>query len=292
MTTFSPVTETEMNEFFARITSTIREYSTLPDKLATVEGQLHDLSNRLADLQSQNEQLRRDNADATELAKAYEQERDRARSDFANEQSRASHLSDLIMARDSRVQELSKAWEEEKNKSAGLDRECSRLNDKCAHLEVDVDALKKARDYWKAEANTFQDRAMKAEEELKAIEEKLSALGFVKPKVEEPVKASDANPTASTQTSAGSPSQTAATATQVPSADWPSHPTSPEASPPSETSGQTTQESPDVTEWKDVTEEHRKPEMKPVIHEDNPEEQTSDGSSKAGEYRPFDVRAT
>lgn len=230
MTTFSPVTESEMQDFLTRALATIKDYTQLSSRLEGFQQDIDSLRGRLETVSNENNTLRNDIKAATDLAGQAEQERDEARRNHQEQVARSNNLQDLITARDSRVTELTKDIEIINKDRGDLNRECNNLNSRVASLESDLEHTSQRRDYWQKIATDNERNLKEALSDLKEVQDMVGRLAIFKPK-EEPKKV-----------------------------DVPITEGKPEEPRPFESSNSQTESGPSNTSA---------PEMKPVIHEDD-----------------------
>lgn len=135
MTTFSPVTESEMtelkakfDEMFGRLATTLVGASQQGQELERVRSDLTALRDDYNNLRQAHAKAQDDVKAATDLATQAEKERDAARALHSNEQARNQHLSELMISRDQRVTELSGENASLKRELASVNRENGDLN--------------------------------------------------------------------------------------------------------------------------------------------------------------------
>lgn len=195
----SPVTEVEVRNLMERICTSIVAHSQQDQELHTLRNDVADLTDRLKVVNGINTNLRKDLSDSEALATMYEDERGKARKDYETERDRASHLEGLMLARDTRVNDLTQKAHDADIALASQRDTINQQENRIESLLRRNDELVYTNDDLRTKLNLITTDAAKAHEDLRKLQETFkSVFAVTQP---EPVKETNPIP-AQTQVAA------------------------------------------------------------------------------------------
>lgn len=152
----SPVTESEMNEWFKRLSTMIVSASEQSYKLESVQNEVRTLHDRVADLVTQNDKLKAEVAETWQLVTNVEKERDEAKADA--ERTKADLLrANEVHAQDRRDYEDRLAAAHDA--MAGRDQAIAGLQGRLNELLAERDNWQEKAERWERQVQQVQGNA-------------------------------------------------------------------------------------------------------------------------------------
>lgn len=176
-------TETEMKEFFQ---SVIDNVATLSSQAARVEGlerRINELADRLRAVEEENRNLQVQLHAAQDQARTNHELFEQSQRDFDNERAVTNNLRDVLVSRDSKVQELEHNVEAERtahkltlNERDDARRRGDELETQVSSFREQVASVTSERDHWKAEASRFENEVNDLKQKLTRVQSILAPL--------------------------------------------------------------------------------------------------------------------
>lgn len=188
-----PVTETEMRDFFERLTTTFVSLSQQARQLEEVQKTLGEVQSRLNELQSENERLRKSESDAWEFARDMEHTAEAVKVERDEAKQKAQWQQETIVARDARVTELEAQLKSVTEERDSLRQANERLERAYSDQSSHIDAL--ATDLDQANHNVDQYRKER-DEAIASLNKVRSILQPSEPPTPSPVETDTVYPKA------------------------------------------------------------------------------------------------
>src|SRR5947207_5966657 len=176
-----PLTEATMREYFQRVVDHVAGLSTQAAQVTGLQNAVSDLSNRLANLEAENANLRKEVSEAWEYAHRMEAETQGSSAAKEAAEQHVQALKDVIVQRDTAVSSLSQAHESEKaqHRITMADRDDARqraeeLTTRLAARDEAVRGLEAERDHWIQKANGHSSELEEVRGKLDRIQSLLS----------------------------------------------------------------------------------------------------------------------
>jgi chromosome segregation ATPase len=172
-------TEIEMKEFFQSVVDQVATLSTQAARVEGLEQRINELSERMRSLDEQNAQLQRDLSQSNNTIHELEHKLEGVTQAFDNERAVTANLREVLVSRDSKVQELEQnnQTERDAHKVTLSERDDARqrgdeLEQQVSSFRTELEATRKERDDWRM-------RCHEHETEINDLKSKLDRVNAV-----------------------------------------------------------------------------------------------------------------
>lgn len=166
----SPVTESDMREYFDRIATSFVGLSAQARELVSVRETVNNLSNRIDQLVAETSKLKGDVNEAYELMRMVERERDDAKRQLAETETANNNQMVTIIAQASEIESLRQQLQHviverdaERETVSNLQVEAANRTSEINSLSTELDRVRDNRNYWRDQADAIKQDKDKVE---------------------------------------------------------------------------------------------------------------------------------
>lgn len=172
-------TEHEMREFFQSVVDQVATLSTQAARVEGLEQRINELNQRMNELVEQNGQLQRDLSQANDTIRTVQGQYEAVQQSLDNEKAVTANLRDVLVQRDTKVQELdgNLSAERDAHRITLSERDDARKHGE--ELTLQVESFRNELQTVRQDRDTWQHRAMELEAEVHDLKQRLDRVNSI-----------------------------------------------------------------------------------------------------------------